>query len=167
MPILVNTVTPYLKIYIPSSGGYVDFVGGKLEIDKGDPGYEEAMAEAQRNPSISIMVNQTTCRYCGEVYTGKNAAAQLGAHKKKIHFDLWEAEKRIEQESVIQKEIKARAGYACDVCAPVQTFGSKEDLSEHVVLLHTVPPPMDDEGNEIGGRRPGETEIPAATRTGG
>lgn len=165
--ILINTNTPFLKVYVPASGDYVSFVAGKLEIDEGDVGYDEAMAEAKRNPSISIMVNETTCRYCGEVFTGKAAAAQLGKHKKDIHFEIWQAEKLIENEAVVQKEIKSRAGYACDVCQPVQTFGDEGDLSDHVKLLHTAPPPMDDEGNEIGTKgRPGEAAIPAATRSG-
>lgn len=159
---LVNTVTPFLKIFIPDTGEYRSFQAGQLEIAEDDPDFEVVKAEALRNPSISIQVNSTTCRYCGEVFTGKAGAAQLGKHKKAIHFDVWQAEQFIEQEATNAKELKARAGFACDVCSPVQTFGTAADLADHVNLLHTAPPEMDDEGNERGGR-PGEREIPAAT----
>jgi hypothetical protein len=167
MAVFVNTVTPQLRIYIPATGDYVQFSGGRLEIDEGEPGYEEAMANALVNPSTSIIVNSTTCQYCGEVFNGKAAAAQLGKHKKDAHFNLWQAEKEIEHATVIQKEVKARAGYACDVCQPTQTFGTADDLAEHAKLLHTAPPELDAEGNERDGergRRPGEVGgIPAAT----
>jgi len=181
MPVLINTHTPFLKIFDEPTGEYVAFQAGKLEIDEGEPGYEAVMAEAARNPFISVIVNATTCQYCGEVYTGKTAKAQLGRHKKDIHFDLWQAEKEIEQATLIATEVKARAGYACDVCAPVQEFGTEADLAAHVALLHLKAPELDDDGNEVAGgsgdgpggdrparRRPGEREIsaPAAARRG-
>ena len=162
----INTSTPYLRILLPD-GDYAQFQGGKLEIDEDDPGYATVMAEAQSNPSISIMVSATTCEYCGEVFKGRPAKAQLAKHKKDVHFDLWRAEKEIEQATVIDIEVKKRAGFACDVCAPVQTFGSAADLSEHTRLLHTQPPELNDAGEEVGsgsGRRPGEVEPPAAAR---
>lgn len=175
MPTLINTHTPYLRIYDEPTGTYVQFRGGKLEIDEGDTGYDSVMAEAARNPFISVIVNATTCQYCGEVFTGKAAKAQAGRHKKDIHFDLWQAEKEIEQATVIATEVKARAGYACDVCAPIQTFGTEDDLAAHAKLLHTAPPELDADGNEVDAesgsrsrRRPGEREIsaPAAARRG-
>lgn len=151
----VNTVNPYLRVLLPD-GNYAQFQGGLLELDEGDEGYVAVMAEAQTNPSISIMINATTCAYCGEVFTGKAAAAQLGRHKKDVHFDLWKSEKELEAATVIDVEVKKRAGFSCDVCAPVQTFGSAEDLAGHVSLLHTAAPALDDEGNEVGSGRPGE-----------
>lgn len=177
MPTLINTTTPFLRIYDEASGEYVAFAAGKLEIEEGDLGYEAVMAEATSNPAIQILVNETTCQYCGQVFRGKAAKAQLGSHKKDIHFDVWQAEKLIEQETVITREVKARAGIACDVCQPVQTFPDGEALAEHVALLHTAPPELDADGNEVsagssgGGprRRPGEREVsaPAAARRSG
>jgi hypothetical protein len=168
---LINTVTPYLRILV-EDGGYVMFQGGKLEIDEDEYGYGAAMAEAQRNPSISIIRSSATCDYCGEDFDGKTAKARLGAHKKDAHFDLWVKEKDIEHARVIDTEVKARAGFACDVCQPIQTFGSAGDLAEHVTLLHTQPPALDDDGNTVGGddgagssRRPGEVEPPKAARS--
>lgn len=165
---LVNTTTPFLKIYIPATGDYVSFLGGQLEIAEDDPNYEAVHAEAVRNPAISIMVNSTTCEFCGEVFTGKAGKAQLGAHIKKIHPDVWDAQQAIDRAKADAKELKSRAGYVCDVCSPVQEFGDKGSLSEHVKLLHTAPPELDADGNDVGGkedRRPGERGIPAAVAT--
>ena len=172
MTTLVNSTNPYLRILLPD-GDYAQFQGGRLEVDEEEtPFYDEIMAEATRNPSIAILVNETTCRFCGEVFTGKHAADNLADHQKEIHFDLWVAQQQVEAATVIQREVKARAGYACDVCSPVQTFGSADDLAEHVTLLHTRPPELDDEGNTVGGddggRRPGEVDpgpAPAARRS--
>jgi hypothetical protein len=169
MTLLINTTTPFLRILL-SSGDYAQFQAGSLDIGEDDPFYGEVLAEAQRNPSISIMVNSTTCPFCGEVFTGDKAKAKLDAHGKDVHFDIWLKKQEVEAATIIQKEIKARAGYVCDVCAPVQTFGSESDLSEHVVLLHTAPPELDGDGNEIGAskhdddRRPGEVDPPPAAR---
>ena len=130
--------------------------------------YDEIPRRKASGPTYaSIMRSTATCQYCGEDFDGKTAKARLGAHKKDNHFDVWQAEKEIEHATVIDKEVKARAGFACDVCAPVQTFGSAADLSEHTRLLHTQPPELNDAGEEVGsgsGRRPGEVEPPAAAR---
>lgn len=150
MTTFVNHATPYLRILLPS-GDYIQFQGGKLIVDEDDPNHEHAMAEAVRNQSIAILVNETTCDYCGESFTGDKARAKLADHKKDVHFDLWQKETELEQARVVQREVKARAGYACDVCAPVQTFGSEDDLAEHVRLLHTAPPELDENGNTVGG----------------
>lgn len=166
MPRYICTTYPQLKIFNPVTGDYASFVGGLLEIDEDDPNYEVVHAEALRNPSISIMVNRTTCQYCGESFTGKAAAAQLGKHTKDIHPDVWDAEQVIKNAKIVETEVKRRAGYACDVCAPVQEFGSAAALSDHVKLLHTAAPELDDEGNdkaEPKGRRGGERAVPAAT----
>lgn len=169
MTTLVNSTHPQLRILLPD-GSYAQFLGGKLDIDEDDtPFYDAIMAEAVRNPSIAIIVSEGTCRFCGETFTGKNAQDQLDAHQKDIHFDLWVKQQEIEAATVIQKEVKARAGFPCDVCAPVQTFGNADDLAAHVQLLHTAPPALDDEGNTVGGedgegRRPGEVEPPRAAR---
>lgn len=165
MTTFVNTVTPFLRILLPT-GEYAQFQAGRLDVAEDDPAHEAVMAEAIRNPSISIMVNKTTCEYDGVVFEGDRAAAKLAAHKKAIHFDLWAKEEELKAATVIQREIKARAGYACDVCAPIQTFGSEDDLAAHVALLHATAPELDDEGNTVGGgepdgRRPGEV-APAA-----
>lgn len=175
MATLVNTVTPYLRVFVPDDGGYVQFQGGKLEIEEGDYGYDEVMAEAQANPSISILVNAYTCPYCGANHAGKGAAGRLQGHIKQAHFDKWEEAKLAELAADHQVEIKARAGHVCDVCRPVQTFGTEDELALHVAELHTAPPTLDADGNEIGGtgdggdadrprRRPGEVDAPAAAR---
>lgn len=173
MTLLVNSTNPYLRILLPD-GDYAQFVGGQLTIDEDDtPFYDHILAEAVRNPSIAIMVSAATCRFCGADFTGKTAAKQLEEHQKEIHFDLWVKAQEVEAASVIQREIKARAGFVCDVCQPVQTFGSEDDLAVHVAALHTQPPELDDEGNTVGGddgggRRPGEVDpapAPAARRS--
>lgn len=166
--ILVCNETPFLRILL-DDGSYAQFAGGKLEIDKGDPGYDTVMKVATATPSIAILVNESTCQYCGEVFEGKNAKAQLGTHKKANHFNLWEAEKEIEHATQMTREVKARAGFACDVCAPVQTFGAADDLARHVRDLHAAAPDLDAEGNTKGGDdglRPGEKPVdkPPAAR---
>jgi hypothetical protein len=164
----IDTTHPFLRILM-TDGTYVQFQAGHLEVAENDKYHKQVMAEAARNPSISVMVNETTCRFCGEVFTGDKAAAKLEAHTKAMHFDLWQKQRDVEAATVVQREIKARAGYACDVCAPVQTFGSPEQLAEHVTLLHAAPPELDAAGNTRGGdpdesRRPGEVAPPAAAR---
>lgn len=167
--IFICTQFPQLRVYNPATGDYAVFLAGKIELDEGDDNFAVVLAEATRNAAISIMVNETTCAFCGEVFTGKNARLALGSHKKNIHFDIWQKEKEVEAAKVIQREVKTREGFACEVCSPVQVFGTEADLSAHTTLLHTKPPEMDDLGNEIGGgdpdqrRRPGEVDpIPAA-----
>lgn len=159
MTLFICTATPFLKILL-TSGEYASFEAGQLEVAETDPFYEEVLAEATRNASISIMTNATTCRFCGAEFIGDKAKAKLEDHSKEVHFDLWVKQQEIDAATVIQKEIKSRAGYVCDICAPVQTFGSEADLAEHVNTLHTKPPALDDDGNELGGgdpdRRPGE-----------
>jgi hypothetical protein len=169
MTTLVNSTAPYLRILL-TDGSYAQFQGGKLDISEDDPFYGEVIAEGTRNPSIAILTNSTTCRFCGANFEGDKAKEKADKHKKDNHFDLWQKELEVEQASVVQKEIKARAGFPCDVCAPVQTFGSAADLSQHVVALHTQPPAMDEDGNTLGGdgdgRRPGEVDPPpSATKS--
>lgn len=162
----VFVCTSYPELRILAGDDYVKFIGGKLELDPDEPGYDAVKAEAIRNPAISIIENETTCEYCGEVFTGKAGKAQLGTHKKANHFDVWQAEKEIENAKTMQREVKARAGFACDVCSPVQTFGTEADLTQHVRDLHAAPPDLDDAGNTKNepDRRPGEVE--PATETG-
>lgn len=173
MTTLINTTEPFLRILNPATGEYAAFSGGRLDIDTDDPNYEVVMREAVRRPTISIHESATTCPNCGEVFTGKAAKANLGQHRKAVHFELWQADKEAEHAEVMQREVKARAGFACDVCNPVQTFGDEAGLAEHVKLLHTAAPSLDEDGNEVTGkgkRRPGEVaaaEIPAATPSNG
>lgn len=177
MTTFVCTDLPYLKILL-SDGDYVQFQGGRLEVPETDPFHGEVMAEASRNSHISVMTNETTCQYCGAVFSGDKAQKSLATHFKDAHFELWVKQSELDAAIVTQREIKARAGYVCDICAPVQTFGTEADLAEHTRLLHTAPPAMDEDGNETGprhdagdgddGRRPGEVDPPkAATRSRG
>lgn len=147
MAILLNHLHPEMRIYIPSSGGYRAFRGGKLEIDKEDPDYEVVMAEAQRNFSIVVYESVTTCDRCGEVFTGKAAPMQLGKHRKDAHFDVWLAEKDHEDAVARNAEIKAREGFGCDVCRPATTWPTEEELALHVRVMHTAAPSLDEEGN--------------------
>lgn len=167
MTTLVNSNYPYLRVLLPDDT-FIQFQGGRLELPEDHPYYDHVMDVATGMPSIAILVNETTCIYCGEVFKGDKAAAKLDAHKKDIHFDVWEAESLIEAASVHQREVKSRAGHACDVCRPAQVFGSEDDLAEHIALLHTAAPSLDDDGNTLGGndddRRPGEVDAPKAAR---
>jgi hypothetical protein len=166
--IFINTVNPYLRVLIQQgehAGEYAQFLGGKLELDEGDPGFADVKAEAGRNPNVVVLVNETTCGLCGEVFTGKAAKAQLGTHVKANHPLVWDAQKALEAATTASRTIKERAGYPCDVCSPVQTFGDEAGLAQHARDFHTQPPEMDDEGNETGTRRPGETAIPVAHST--
>lgn len=159
MTTLVNSSEPYLSILLPG-GDYARFVGGRLEVPEDHPDYGHIMDEAVRRPTIAILVNETTCPYCGEVYKGDRAAAKLEAHTKDNHFDLWLKQTELDHAKLVHAEVKARAGYACDVCAPVQTFGNEEGLAEHIALLHTNPEDMDAAGNTTTSEtRPGEKVI--------
>lgn len=164
---LVCHATPWLRIYDPATGGYASFVAGKLEIDPDDPAYEVVMAEAVRNPSIQVVTKTVSCTLCGEDFgDAKTAKARLEKHVKDVHFDVWKAAKDDEYAAEMTRELKAREGFVCDVCRPVQTFGDEDTLALHVSLLHTAPPPMDSEGNSLGGDEPAvsstATTIPAA-----
>lgn len=164
MTTFISTSLPYLRILL-DDGSYAQFQGGRLDVAEEDPAYARVMAEAVRNPAISIMVNKTTCEYDGVVFSGDKAAAKLAEHKKEVHFDLWQKEQDLEHAKVQLTEVKARAGYACDVCQPVQTFGDEAGLAEHARLIHANAPDLDAEGNTVGGggdgdggRRPGEVK---------
>jgi hypothetical protein len=187
MTVLINQELPYLRILMPD-GTYEQFTGGKLEIeqtievdgeDRPNPHYEAVMAEAVRNPYIQILENATTCPECGEVFRGQIAKADLGKHRKAVHPVAWEADRDAKAAEERLVELKSRAGIVCDVCAPVQTFGTAEgpgSLAEHVAAVHATKPTLDAEGNTIGAgsegtgggprRRPGEVDIPAATPSG-
>lgn len=168
MTTFISTGLPYLRILQPD-GSYSQLQAGRLEVAESDWRHAAVMAEAIRNPAISIMVNSTTCEYDGVVFKGDHAADELAAHKKAIHFELWQKEQDLEHARVQLVEVKARAGYACDICAPVQTFGDEAGLAEHATLIHATAPTLDEQGNTVGGagdddggRRPGEVAPAAA-----
>jgi len=147
MAILLNTLYPQMRIHIPATGGYRAFLNGKLEIEKDDPDYEVVMAEALRTHSIVVYESVTTCDRCGEVFTGKAAPMQLGKHRKDAHFDVWLAEKDLEDVLARNAEVKAREGFGCDVCKPATTWPTEEELAIHVKVMHTSSPSLDEEGN--------------------
>jgi hypothetical protein len=60
MTLLLNYVNLEMRIFIPETGEVRKFFNGKLEISEVDPAYATVMAEAQRNPSITIVVNETS-----------------------------------------------------------------------------------------------------------
>lgn len=162
MAVLLNHTAPQMRIFIPETGQYREFRGGKLEIDKGDPDYAVVMAEASRNPSIIVYESVTACPLCGEAFTGKTAAANLAKHKKDVHFSEYLAEKDEEHAVTRNAEVKAREGLACDACAPATFHPTAEALALHVTVMHAGSPSMDDEGNIAGERAAASTEIPAA-----
>jgi len=135
---------PYLRIYDPGTGEFVQFQGGKLQLDPGDRGFEVVKAEALRNPAIVMLVEAVQCPDCGEPFTGKAAGAQLGKHRKDAHFDRWVSDREAEQ--VTTKEVKGRQPHACDLCPRVQEFGSADELAIHVRAVHLTVD-VDDNGN--------------------
>lgn len=173
--LLVNTTHPALKIYNPATGLFAEFVGGRLEIAEDSPDYAVVMAEAKRNAYISIHDKAIGCPDCGELFTGGAAKLDLGKHRKSIHFDKWLADQDARDAVERNRQIKARAGFVCDICAPVQEFGTEPDLAEHVRLLHANAPVLTESGDRVIGQESDEgfggattnTEIPAATLSGG
>src|SRR6266536_2963729 len=127
---------PALRIMDPESSQIVQFQGGKLELDKEDRFYALVAAEAARNPAIVVYESVTTCPECGEPFTGKAAKADLGRHRKDAHFDRWLADQDAKAAESRNAEIKGREGFACDQCAPVQTFPTTEALALHTRTLH-------------------------------
>jgi hypothetical protein len=165
MATLLNHTHPEMRVYVPQTGQYREFRGGKLEIEKDDPDYEVVMAEASRNPSIVVYESVTTCERCGEDFTGKLAKANLAKHRKEVHPDVVMAEEDAAFLEARNAEIKAREGIPCDLC-PHATFPDAEALALHIKVMHTSAPPMDDEGNlKGGGAAAAPEEIPAATPT--
>lgn len=165
MAVFINTVTPELKIYNPVEDSWFGFTAGRLEIDEGDPNYQWALAEAQRNPAISVHQKATQCPECGDVFTGRMAAANLGSHRKEIHFDKWLADQEAATAEEREIQIKSREGYACPDCAPVQTFGTAEALALHVREIHAGAPSAAELESDGGGSGV-DTDIPAATPSG-
>lgn len=158
---------PYLRIYVPETEEFIQFQGGKLALDPGDRGYEAVKAEALRNPSIAMLAEAVQCPDCGEPFTGKTAGAQLGKHRKDIHFDQWVSEKELDK-AVQTREVKGRQLHACDLCPRVQEFGSADELAIHVRAVHLTVD-VDDDGNVFagdGGRGPASAVIaePSAAR---
>lgn len=169
MAVLVCHAYPYLKIYNAVTGDYAQFQGGKLEVEPGDPNYEVAMAEAASNPAIQVLTKTLSCELCGADFgDGKVAHLNLGKHVKEVHFEVWQRDREAEHAAVMAHEVKAREGFACDVCRPAQTFGTEEDLRLHNDTLHMAAPAMDEEGNTVGGEEPAvvttATTIPAAKK---
>lgn len=140
---------PHLRVFNPATEGFAEFKGGKLQLDPGDADYEVVLAEAQRNPAIVMLTEAVQCEACGEPFTGKAAAAQLGKHRKDAHFDLWVADKQEEQARVVMAEVKHRSPHACDLCPRVQEFGSADELAIHVRAVH-LSVEVDDNGNVQG-----------------
>lgn len=167
MATLLNREHPYFRIMDPVTGAYYAFVGGKLEIEEGDPGFDVVMAEAARNPYIAVYKSVATCIHCGETLASAKARE---AHVKDNHFDKWLADADAAAAEVRNVEVMARAGFPCDVCRPLQEFGTPEDLALHVGMFHTAAPNLDDDGNEVGGGKaaaPVSSEAPAATPSSG
>lgn len=139
---------PYLRIYDPETEDFLQFQGGKLQLDPGERGFEAVKAEALRNPAITMLTEAVQCPECGEPFTGKAAGAHLGKHRKEAHFDKWVADKQAEQE-VQTREVKGRQPHACDLCPRVQEFGSADELAIHVRAVHLTVD-VDDNGNVFG-----------------
>lgn len=139
MAVLLNRVHPNLRILNPATGGYAAFAGGKLVIEDDDPNYEVVMTQANRDPDIIVTTKVTQCPECGEEFTGKLASMDLGRHRSAIHpieFDRDREAKAATQRNAI---VKRREGFCCDVCAPLQCFGTADDLTLHTRLMHGAP----------------------------
>lgn len=159
--LFINQVTPYLRIYVPATEDFVQFRGGKLELDEDDPAFETVKQEALRNPSIVILTEAVQCPSCGEAFGGKTAKAQLGQHRKAAHFDLWVADKQAEQATVIMAEVKARAPHACDLCPRIQEFPDEAALNLHIRTVH-VQVAVDENGNVLDAGEGGDSDNAAA-----
>lgn len=168
----VNTATPYLRVYNPATGGFAAFVGGVLELDPDHPDFPWVKAEAERNPAISIHEHASTCDQCGETFTGRTSAAELGKHRKQLHFDVWLAEKDKQAAEAREVQIKGRSGEFCEVCVPLQEFPTAAELALHVRTLHANAPQLTESGETVGqvdqpdGGPAAVEPIPAATPSG-
>lgn len=137
--VLLCRTYPAFRILNPDNGTYSQFAGGKLVIAEDDPNYAFVMAEAVKNPDIVVTSTALQCDICGETFTGGAARLELGKHRKNVHPIEWDADHEaahIDERTTILKD---RAGFPCDVCQPVQTFGTEADLAEHVRMLHGAP----------------------------
>lgn len=181
---LVNLTYRELRVLMPD-GTYQQFRDGQLDVEETisyedqetgetrtltNPYFEPLLNFAKSDASTAILVNTTTCPHCSEVFAGKAAKADLGRHRKNTHFELWIADKQADQQAEVQKLLKSRANFVCDVCVPFQEYPNEPELAFHVNLVHAKAPDLDGDGNTVGGdgdRRPGEVApIPAATPTG-
>lgn len=158
MPLLINSTHPGLRIYNPDNGEYAQFTYGRLEIGPDDPNYGTVMAEASRNPFITIVTTATFCPRCGVPFEGSTAKDDLAAHVKSDHFDTYLADLEAAQGSERIQLIKANAGIACDICQPVQVFADADALALHAKVVHAsgeeeAPAP---ETPSRSRRRPGE-----------
>lgn len=139
MAVLLSRTYPFLRILNPATGGYAAFQNGKLVIEEDDPNYAVVMAEAKRNPDIIVTTKAVQCPECGQTFTGGNAPAALGLHRKSTHPNEWDRDREAKLATERQVIVKAREGFSCDVCQPVQTFGTEDDLVVHVRTLHGAP----------------------------
>jgi len=167
--LLICQDRPFLRI-LNADGSYTQFEGGKLVIEDDDPNYQRVLDICTADPGIVIMATGQECPHCGEVYAGKTAKANLSTHLKAVHFDKWVADKEAESAKEVQAIVKDRAPVYCDACNPPGQFQTKDELVEHVKLLHESAPVLTESG-ELSGedRRPGEVDVtvPAAVPSGG
>lgn len=134
MPTLLHRTSANFRVYNPVTTEFAAFHGGRLDIEEGDENYAVVMAEASRNPEITVLVNATTCPLCGEVFS---KAKELDEHTKDVHFDVWLATEDAKVAEARTVLIKERAGYACDVCSPPGVFANAGLLALHTKLIHT------------------------------
>lgn len=127
------------RVLNPVSGAWAQFVGNRLDIDESDPNFPFVAAEAARNPEIIAIATGLQCPYCGDVFSGKTGRANRSNHIAANHPNEADAELDADHAAVKLQIVKAREGFACDVCQPVQTFGTEADLAAHVRLLHGSP----------------------------
>ncbi len=162
--LFICQTNPYLRVYNPATESFALFIGGKLELDEDHPDYEVVKAEALRNPAIVMLTEAVQCHLCGEPFTGKAAKAQLGKHRKDVHFGEWVAEKQAEQDEVIRAEVKSRAPHACDLCPRAQEFPDEASLVLHVRAVHTNVSDEDLSGGSSGGAGEAEPAEPPAAK---
>lgn len=139
MAVLINRTYPNFRILNPATGLYAQFAGGKLTIEPDDPNYDFVMEAAKKYPEIIVTTKVVQCPECGETFTGGAASLELGKHRKNIHPLEWEADREASLAEERNAIIQSRQPFTCDVCQPLQEFGTADDLALHVRTLHGSP----------------------------
>ena len=161
MATLINTTHPYLRVLVSEPDlRFRSFDGGKLIVESDDQDYAFLIAFAEATPEIRVVESAVWCPECGEPFAGGEAKDKLAAHRKVFHLEAFfndEEASLAEQKSAI---IIERSGIPCPICTvrsgplATQRFPDAETLSVHTAAVHgshDAEPPLDEEGNTIGG----------------
>jgi hypothetical protein len=166
---LLNAVHPSMRILLPD-GDYAQFAGGKLELEPDFAFTDHVLRVAERDPNIVIVTGGVQCRKCGAEFVGEDQDG-LEQHMADGHPEVVAAGLVAELTEKISRIEKDRATFPCDACPNpmLSVFPDEETLALHVRAVHTAPPALDDDGNEVGGSGESRnaaastsTEVPAA-----